>query len=109
MFEFCIENHEIFGSLTQNRLQLDKDKSNVSTFSVILVKKYGIITIQKSSYEESSSFGQQRFVFAHLFSDISIKSNKLHLQSWRKNSPTITLFFLKMTAKVSRNDFAKRH
>ena len=26
MFEFCIENHEVFGSLTQNWLQLDKDK-----------------------------------------------------------------------------------
>ena len=79
MSEFCIENHEVFGSLTQNFLQLDKDKSTVSTFSVILVKKYVVITTQKSSYEESFSFGQQRF--AYLFPDISIKLTKLHFQS----------------------------
>ena len=72
MFELCIENHEVFGSLTQNCLQLDKDKSTVSIFSVILINKYVVITIQKSSYVESFSFGQQRFVFAHLFPDISI-------------------------------------
>ena len=44
------------------------------------------------------------FVFAHLFPDISTKSTKLHFQSWKKNSPTISLFFRKMTAKVSRNN-----
>ena len=32
-------------------------------------------------------------VFAHLFPDISIKSSKLHFQSWKKISPTISLFF----------------
>ena len=73
-FELCIENHEVFGSLTQNYLQLDKDKSTVFTFSVILVNKYAVITTQKSSYVESFSFGQQRLVFAHLCPDISIKS-----------------------------------
>ena len=67
MFKFFTENHEIFGSLTQDRLQLDKDKSTVSTFSVILVNEYVVITNQKSSYEESFSFGQQRFVFARMF------------------------------------------
>ena len=76
MFELCIANQGVFGSLTQNCLQLDKDKSALSTCSVIL-----IITIQKSSYVKSFSFGQQRFVFAHLFPDISMKSRKLHFQS----------------------------
>ena len=46
------------------------------------------------------------FVFEHLFPDISIKSTKLHFQSWRKISPTILLFFRKMTAEVSRNNCA---
>ena len=57
MFEFCIENDEVFGLLTHNCLQLEKDKSTVSKFSVILINKYVVITIQKSSYVESFSFG----------------------------------------------------
>ena len=77
MFEFGIENHKIFGSLTQNGLQLDKEKSTVSTFSVILVNKFAVITTQKSSYKESFSFGQQGFLLPHLFPDISIKSTKI--------------------------------
>ena len=76
MFEFCIENQEDFGSLTQNCLQLYKDKSTVSTFSVILINKYTVITTQKSSCVESFGFGQQRFTFAHLFPDILIKLTK---------------------------------
>ena len=31
------------------------------------------------------------FVFAHPFPDISVKSTKLHYQSWEKFSPTISL------------------
>ena len=93
MFAFCIENHKVFGSLTQNCLQLDKDKSTVFAFSVILVNKYAVITTQKSSNVESFSFGQERFVFAHLFPVISIKSTKLHFQSYEKISPMISLFF----------------
>ena len=85
MFDFCIENHEVLGSLTQNCLQLDRDKKIVSTFSVFLVKKYAFITTQKSSCVECFKFGQHRFVFAHLFPDISIKSTKLHFQSLGKN------------------------
>ena len=91
MFEFCIINHEVFGSLAQNCLQLDKEKSTVSTFSVMLTKKYVVINIQKSRYVESFSFGQQRFVFVHVLPNISIKSTKLYFQSWRKNFPTISL------------------
>ena len=48
-FEFCMENIEVFGSLTKNCLQLDKDKSTVSTFSVISINKYAVITTEKSS------------------------------------------------------------
>ena len=81
MFDFCIENHVVFGSLTQSCLPMDKDKSTVSTFSIILINKYAVITTQKSSYVETFSFEQQSFVFAHLFPGISIKSRKLHFQS----------------------------
>ena len=81
MFEFCIENHEVFGSLTRNYLQLCKDKITVFTLLVILINKYVVITIQRSSYVEGFSFGQERFVLAHLFPNISMKSTKLHLQS----------------------------
>ena len=69
------------GSLAQNCLQLDKDKNTVSTFSVIFINKYVVITIQKSSYVESFNFGQQRFVFAYLLLNISIKLTKLYFQN----------------------------
>ena len=52
MFDFCIANPGVFGSLTQNCLQLDKDKSIVSTFSVFLVDNYAVSTTQKGSYLE---------------------------------------------------------
>ena len=47
MFIFYIENHEPFGSLTKNCPQLDKNKSIVSTFSVFVVHKSAVSTIQK--------------------------------------------------------------
>ena len=50
MLTFCIENHELFESLTKNCLKLDKNKSIVSTFSVFVVYKSAVITIQKSNY-----------------------------------------------------------
>ena len=87
MFGFCVENHEDFGSLTQNCLRLDKDKSTVSTFSVFLVDNYAVITTQKSSYVHCFNFSQQRYVFAYLFPDIAIKSTKLHFHNYRKNFP----------------------
>ena len=59
--------------------------------------------------ENHEPLGSLTNVFAHKFPDISIKSNKLHFQSWRKISPTTLLFFRKMTAKVSRNNCAKWH
>ena len=73
MFTFYIENHEPFGPLTKNCPMLDKNKSIVSSFVVFVVFKSAVITVQKSN-----------FVFAHLFPDVSIKSTKLHFQSWKK-------------------------
>ena len=49
MFNFYIENHEPFGSLTKNCLQLDKNKTIVSTFSVSVVYKSVVSTIQKNN------------------------------------------------------------
>ena len=83
MFDFCIKNQEVFESLTQNCLQLEKDKKYRVHIFGYLINIYAVITTQNSSYVESFSFGQQRFVFvfAHLFPDISIKSRKLHFHS----------------------------
>ena len=100
MFDVCMKNHQVFGLLTQNYLQLDKDKSIMFRFSVFPVDKYVVITTLKSNYVEGFNFSHQRFVFAQLFPDISRKLTKLHLQCWRKNFPTITL--RKMTVKASR-------
>ena len=58
MFTFYIENHEPFGSLTKNCLQLDKNKSTVSTFSVFEVYKPAVNTSQKSNYVECFNFRQ---------------------------------------------------
>ena len=107
MFTFFIENHESFGPLTKNGPKLDKNKSIVSRFSVFVVYKSAFSTVQKSNYVGYFNFRQ--FVFAHPLSDISIKSTKLHFQSWKKFSPTISLFFRKISAEVSRNNCAKRH
>ena len=71
MFEFCIGNHEVFGSLTQNCLQLYKDKSTASTFSVILTNKYVVITIQKISYVESFSFDQGKGEYLQCYVGVS--------------------------------------
>ena len=96
MFDFCIEeNHEVFGSFTQNFLHLDKDKSTVSTFSVFLVDNYAVITTQTSSFVHCSNFSQQRFVLVHLFPDIAIKSTQLHFHNYRKNFPNDFAHFSK--------------
>ena len=92
MFDFCIGNHEDFGSLTQNCLQLDKDKSTVSIFSVFLAEKYAAITTQKRSYVGSFNFNQQRFVFAHLFPYIEKNRQNFISISREKISPAILLF-----------------
>ena len=111
MFTFYIENHEPFGPLTKDCPKLEKNKSIVSRFSVFVVNKSAVSTVQKSNYVGCFNFCQLMFVLAHLFHDILIKSIKLHFQSWEKFSPTISLsfFFRKMTAEVARNNCAKRH
>ena len=86
-----IENHEPFGSLTKNCLKQDKNKSIVSRFSVFVVYKSAVSTVQKSNYVGCFNFRKRMLVFAHLFLDISIKSTKLHFQRWKK---------------ISSNDFA---
>ena len=109
MFTFYIKNHEPFGSLTKNRPKLDKNKSIVFRFSSFVVYKSAVSTVQKSNYVGCVNFPQWMFVFGHLFPDVSIKLTKLHFQSWKKFSPTISLFFREMNAEVSRNNGAKRH
>ena len=86
MFDFCIENYKFnLVNFWVTDTELPKDKSIVSTFSVFLVNKYAVITNQKNSYVECFSFRQQKFVFADIFPDISIKLTKLYFQSKRKN------------------------
>ena len=49
MLTFFVENHEPFGSLTKNFLQLDKNKSTVSIFSVFVVYKSAVSAIHKNN------------------------------------------------------------
>ena len=49
MFTFYIEYHESFGPLTKNCPKLGKNKSIVSIFSVIVVYKSAVSTVQKSN------------------------------------------------------------
>ena len=107
MFTFHIENHEPFGPLTKNCPKLDTNKSIVSSFSVFVVYKSAVSATQKRNYVGCLNFRQRIFVFAHLFPDISIKSTKLHFQSWKKIFTTISLFLRKMTAEVSRGSDRK--
>ena len=109
MFTFYIENHEPFGSLTKNFPKLDNNKSIVSRFSLFVVYKSAVSTVQKSNYARCFNFRPWMLIFAHLFLDIPMKSTKLHFQSWKKFPQTISLFFCKMTAEVLRNNFVKRH
>ena len=50
MFTFYIKNHEPFGSLTKNGPKLDKNKGIVSRFSVFVVYKSAVSTVEKSNY-----------------------------------------------------------
>ena len=110
MFTFYIENHEPFGLLTNYCPKLDKNKSIVSTFSVFVIYKSAVSTTQKSNYVGCFNLRQWMFVFAHLSLDISIKIDQIAFSELgKKFSPTISLFFRKMTAEVSKNNSAKRH
>ena len=107
MFTFYIENHEPYGSLRKNCPKLDKNKSKLSAFSVFVVYK---LAVQKSNYVGCFSLVSECLhVFAYIFPHISIKSAKLHFQSWKKFSPTILLLFRKITTEISRNNCAKWH
>ena len=53
-----IENHEPFGSLTKNFPKLDKNKSTVSRFSVFVVYKSAVSTVQKINYVGCFDFPQ---------------------------------------------------
>ena len=50
MFNFYIKNHESIGSVTKNCLYLDKNKSIMSTFSVFVVYRSAVSTIQTRNY-----------------------------------------------------------
>ena len=58
MFTFYIENHEPFGPLTKNCPKLNKNKSIVSRFSVFVLYKSAVSTIQKSNYVGYLNFRQ---------------------------------------------------
>ena len=107
--DFYIENHEPFGSLTENFLLMNRNESIMSAFLVFVVFRLAVSTVKKNSLVRCLNLCQWRFVFAHLFPDISRKFTKLHLKSWRKIPPTISLYFCKLTAKVSKNSCANRH
>ena len=47
MFTFYIENHEPLGPLTKNCPKLDNNKSTVSRFSVFVVYRSAVSTVQK--------------------------------------------------------------
>ena len=72
MFTFYVKNQEPFWALTKNGPKLDKNKIIVFRVSVFVVYKSAVSSTQK-----------WMFVFAHVFPDISIKSTKLHFQSWK--------------------------
>ena len=71
-----------------------KNKSIVSRFSVFVVYESAVSTVQKINYVGCFNFRQGMLVFAHLFLDISIKSTKLHFQSWKKISSNDFALFL---------------
>ena len=56
MFTFYTENPEPFGSLTKNCPKLDK--SVVPRFSVLIVYKLAVSTVQKSNYAGCFNFRQ---------------------------------------------------
>ena len=68
MFTFYIENHEPFGSLTNNCPKLDKNKS-IADVSIFVSE------------------------CLYLFLDISIKSTNCIFRARKKFPPTITLSF----------------
>ena len=58
MFTFYIENHEPFMALTKNCPKLDRNESTVARFSVFIIYKSVISTVQKSNYAGCFNFRQ---------------------------------------------------
>ena len=58
MFTFRIENNEPCGSLTKNCPELDKNESIVFRFSVLVVYKSAVSTVQKINYVGCFNFRQ---------------------------------------------------
>ena len=58
MFTFYFENHEPFGLLTKNCPKLDKNSSIESRFSVFVVYKSAVSTVQEGNYVGCFNFRQ---------------------------------------------------
>ena len=56
MLTIYIENHELFGSLTKNCPKLDKNKSIVSRFSVIVFYKSAVSIVQRKQLRRTFQF-----------------------------------------------------
>ena len=56
MFTFYIETHGLFGPLTNNGQKLDKNKSIVPRFLVIVVYKSAVSTVHETSMQDVSIF-----------------------------------------------------
>ena len=66
MCTFYIENHEPLGSLTKNCPKLDKNKSILSRFSVFVVYKSAVSTVQKSNYVGCFNFVSE-CLYLHIY------------------------------------------
>ena len=78
----------------------------MKAFLVFVIFISAVSAIKKNNHAGSLSV---KFVFADLFLDISRRFTKLHFKSGIKNLPTISLYFLELTVKVLRDNYAKRH
>ena len=66
MFTFYIENHEPFGSLTKNCPKLDKNISEVSRFSLLVVYKSAVSTVYKATMQDVSIFVSE-CLYLHIY------------------------------------------
>ena len=66
MFTFYIENHEPFGALTKNCPKLNKNKNIVSEFSVFVVYKSAVSTIQKAAMQDVSILKVSECLYLHI-------------------------------------------
>ena len=108
---FLYRKSRTFGPLTKNCPKLDKTKSIVSSFSVFVLYKSAVSTVQKSKYVWYFNFCQCMNVC--IWTSISWYFNNIRpnciFRAGKKFSATISVFFLKMAAEVSINNCAKWH